>query len=1066
MKKALPIDILTGYRRLFGFPLDEDSVKYSLEDAQKYARSSRSYTGQILTVVTEDEDNNTIVTPYKVIGNTIEPILSDYYSIKEILDKNYIQASNESIRLYLQPGDNDTSKVVIEFTSENGPSVNLVLHFKSDEFSVEEYEPGKNRIKLNDSIRANIDQVPTNVADIAQLKQDVADINVDIAAEISRAKNKENEIDQKLTQEIADREGDVASLTSKIDTADAALGGRIDALDQKIDDAIGGTEADFNEKLEALDSKIEEETARATLEEEGIQTQVDTHGTRLTALENKDTTLDQDIANLSDRIDQTNENLTSEASTRLAEDTALSQRITANANDISGLEQDLESEVTRATSAESTLTTNLEAEVTRATGAEEALGGRIDDVEESAFYHANISEDKSRLEFLNNADTLVASIELKDLGLVLDNNSTNGIIYLKDSKGNIITQTDTVEEKILKSATFNEATEKLILTFYDDSVVEIPLSSMTNKIKYYYGDGSTIVLDQVVENGETKNVFSISDAYKALIAKITPTETRVGTLESNLSAEVSTRESEVSRIEGLLTTESATRAEDDAILQGNINALESRSVIDSDVVYDTNGRVTSIKDSNGTAKEIAASRANADASGNVISDTYLRKDGDTFTGDLTSNTSKVSAPHIEATARLTTSLITSTTNDSDKTHSLEIKNNGWKFNEVTGVYTFAYTTLNDNNVILKLSPTELVYSGGSEELVELLKVTNAHITYKGSELALDSKFNQYVLASTYNAGMLTKQDNLTAGVGIDITNNVVKTVDKASVLIVEQEKINTVDYFEKIQQITVKNLDFPIILLKRSTSNGAGYQVFGITSTSSNLIVATSFTEYTDNNTSTVMTTTLTISQTMANSSVVEELKEVYTKSSVDNIKADLESQITQKQNILVAGTNITITGTTISAKDTTYEQASNTVAGINKFYDNDHKGTLSNDDGAISPLAVKNYVESLNYITSQYLTDPAHPYATQQWVLDKAYLTEVPSQYKTLAENDARYLQIGQTPEHGVTTNTQQNISAEKSFSNGISITSNNDTETMSTSNKVKMLYNSEKKCLVFKFE
>ena len=78
--KTLPIDILTGYRRLFGFPIDKDSVYDDLEKAKVYAASSRSYDGQIISILEKVDETHIKVYPYIVENKELREFNSDYFT--------------------------------------------------------------------------------------------------------------------------------------------------------------------------------------------------------------------------------------------------------------------------------------------------------------------------------------------------------------------------------------------------------------------------------------------------------------------------------------------------------------------------------------------------------------------------------------------------------------------------------------------------------------------------------------------------------------------------------------------------------------------------------------------------------------------------------------------------------------------------------------------------------------------------------------------------------------------------------------------------------------------------
>jgi hypothetical protein len=138
-------------------------------------------------------------------------------------------------------------------------------------------------------------------------------------------------------------------------------------------------------EIDRLDGKIDDETTRATSEEERIegkldkeiQDRVDDVDAEETRAKNAEQALTTNLNNevnraiqregeLNNRLSSLNDELDAEESIRESNDVALGLRITTETN--------------RATSAETALNTKIEQETSRATAKEQALDARIDDI--------------------------------------------------------------------------------------------------------------------------------------------------------------------------------------------------------------------------------------------------------------------------------------------------------------------------------------------------------------------------------------------------------------------------------------------------------------------------------------------------------------------------------------------------------------------------------------------------------------------------------------------------------------------------------------------------------------
>ena len=173
---------------------------------------------------------------------------------------------------------------------------------------------------------------------------------------------------------------------------------------------------------DALNTKIEEETTRATAVEESLRNDLNTEVSRAKAAEEKLTTdLTAEVGRATAKENELDAAITKEIQDRTSADSTLQNNITAEKTRAEAAEQELDekitAETTRATEAEETLQANIDAEETRATQAETTLTTNLN----------------KEIQDRTNADTtLKTNIEN---GTIVANKATN------DSDGNPINTT-------------------------------------------------------------------------------------------------------------------------------------------------------------------------------------------------------------------------------------------------------------------------------------------------------------------------------------------------------------------------------------------------------------------------------------------------------------------------------------------------------------------------------------------------------------------------------------------------------------------------------------------------
>ena len=171
----------------------------------------------------------------------------------------------------------------------------------------------------------------------------IQDIAADLAAEIDRAQNAENNLDAAIKAETARAQAAESQLDTKIEAETERALAAEKVLDNKI---TAETERATAEEAR-LDAKIDAETERATGVEADLQQQITEEVTRAKARE------DEIASDLADEVN----------------------RATLEENRLNGL---ITTETQRAKDAEATLQTNIDNEQQAREDADTALGGRID----------------------------------------------------------------------------------------------------------------------------------------------------------------------------------------------------------------------------------------------------------------------------------------------------------------------------------------------------------------------------------------------------------------------------------------------------------------------------------------------------------------------------------------------------------------------------------------------------------------------------------------------------------------------------------------------------------------
>lgn len=189
----------------------------------------------------------------------------------------------------------------------------------------------------------------------------IQDIAADLAAEIDRAQNAENNLDAAIKAEQARAEAAEGQLNTKIEAETT----RAEAAEKALDDKITAETERATAEEARLDAKIDAETERATGVEADLQQQITNEVNRATEAEN---TLDAKITAETNRAqareDELDEKIQDETNRATLEENKLNTKI--------------DTEAQRAKDAEAVLQTNIDNEQQARQDADTALGARID----------------------------------------------------------------------------------------------------------------------------------------------------------------------------------------------------------------------------------------------------------------------------------------------------------------------------------------------------------------------------------------------------------------------------------------------------------------------------------------------------------------------------------------------------------------------------------------------------------------------------------------------------------------------------------------------------------------
>ena len=355
--KTLPIDILTGYRRLFGFPIDADSVFENYDKALIYAQSSRSYDGQLISVIETVDETHVKIYPYFVENKTLRPFNSDYYTKEELSNFKLIGTDDISVTFENRTADAEgnpdkSANIVLTFKSfdeTKDDQFQLIVNFQHTNFEI---DPETHEIRISENLQERIDQITTNEVEIDQLQ-------ADLRTEIERAIAAETQLQKNIDTEAATRKSEDDKLQAQVDKNVKTIVSVPDQ-DKLTVTTTDGTATDVDlarlndsEELAAeieralaaekqLQDNIDAEEAARITADENLQQQIDSNDQDIANINTKNDEQDAEIQSLHQKDSEQDAALTAEIERATEAETDLQEQIHSNDIDIAALQEHLE----------------------------------------------------------------------------------------------------------------------------------------------------------------------------------------------------------------------------------------------------------------------------------------------------------------------------------------------------------------------------------------------------------------------------------------------------------------------------------------------------------------------------------------------------------------------------------------------------------------------------------------------------------------------------------------------------------------------------------------------------
>lgn len=474
----------------------------------------------------------------------------------------------------------------------------------------------------------------------------IQDIAADLAAEIDRAQNAENNLDAAIKAETARAQAAESQLDTKIEAETKRALAAEKVLDNKI---TAETERATAEEAR-LDAKIDAETERATGVEADLQKQITAEVTRAKARE------DEIASDLADEVN----------------------RATLEENRLNGL---ITTETQRAKDAEATLQTNIDNEQQAREDADTALGGRIDAL--SSDVTQQITDFKTEVNgkldsmesTINQMQTTVESLTTQVDNLSQNVTNLSGAVSTMQNTVNTLQQNFTSLTEAV--AGINDELDKIQSGDLDLPYLKRGGDTGTGTFNF---TGATVNVAAPTADANAATKKYVDDADKVNAAAIAAETERATNKENELNtaitAEKERAEAAESSLSGLINQETTDRKAADNALETKItqeveDRTEADNAIKQEIANLTNGTTAMpyVKKSGDTMSgaldmqnhkvtNVAVPTETADAANKGYVDTaisgltdgttampYVKKAGDTMTGALNMGGNSVRNAH-------------------------------------------------------------------------------------------------------------------------------------------------------------------------------------------------------------------------------------------------------------------------------------------------------------------------------------------------------------------------------------------------------------------------------------
>lgn len=463
----------------------------------------------------------------------------------------------------------------------------------------------------------------------------IQDIAADLAAEIDRAQNAENNLDAAIKAEQARAEAAEGQLNTKIEAETT----RAEAAEKALDDKITAETERATAEEARLDAKIDAETERATGVEADLQQQITNEVNRATEAEN---TLDEKITAETNRAqareDELDEKIQDETNRATLEEGKLNTKI--------------DTEAQRAKDAEAVLQTNIDNEQQARQDADTALGARIDSLSSDVTQQINdfkteVNQKIDDIESnVNNLKTTVDSLgeQVTQLG--------NNVTTLSGTVNQIQQTVNTLQENYtsLSSAVsdLNDQIDKMQSGDLDLPYLKRGGDTGTGTFNF---TGATVNVAAPTADANAATKKYVDDADKVNAAAIAAETERATNKENELNTAITTEkeraEAAESSLSGLINQETTERKAADNALEAKIANLTDGTT-EMPYVKKSGDTMTGALDmGNNKVTNVAAPSKAADAVNKSYVDTaisgltngttalpYVKKAGDTMTGNL------------------------------------------------------------------------------------------------------------------------------------------------------------------------------------------------------------------------------------------------------------------------------------------------------------------------------------------------------------------------------------------------------------------------------------------------